>query len=276
MMDSKRPILVATPIKPLLTKHQCELCHNISLDFTMREPWTVLEPLHEAISTWPQPLLATIDPSLVPSSKTFTSSKIHKHLPSRLKRSHISKSLLGLRINQEYQNELKNDNYNLGRMRRELNGITTLRLTGEECLQKASDGCKLCLLLVNGIINNHHDKNIGNHAFLVSYGGFKAPPKYGTTIDFGSILLDRLSLKQSTITPNYVRLLSFHPFSLETGELVDFPLILVRPSFLFLLNLGIFLNISLTAQLGTMIKILFPCLFALKRNVLHQKKSRIC
>jgi hypothetical protein len=118
--------------------HSCKHCQELFLNFSSREPWDALQPLHKHLEKWPNEWYQEVPHWILPRQVL----KPIKSTPARrLKGVFESFTRRPKHFNQRYQQVLMTDDNLKRRAQSALRLVILFDLDRKECVQRAEKGC---------------------------------------------------------------------------------------------------------------------------------------
>jgi hypothetical protein len=134
--------------------HSCKYCHTLTLDFTKREPWNTLRPLHQTMTNWGPEQLAGVPYWMIPAASNKIASSI------RSSKSSISRKATSLfakvttsndkyrDLNDIYKSSLSADPRLKDIAQTNLRDLTFFRVDRDEYMKQIGPNCLLLRLLL--------------------------------------------------------------------------------------------------------------------------------
>ena len=132
--------------------HSCHLCQEVYLDFSTKDPWEILQPLHKSMENWSTERQNAVPSWILPlsiravprSRETFGLTKFKRSL--RRIQQVGSKNTLNVRYRTAV---LENESLRV-EASKWLNEMRFFDITFEECTRRANTGCKFFQTLIHG------------------------------------------------------------------------------------------------------------------------------
>jgi hypothetical protein len=133
--------------------HKCRLCQDLYLDFSLKEPWEILKPLHKSMQNWSTERQNEVPNWIMPLSiRTEPRSTEKPTLSAKIKSSlrRIRQSGSKNMLNAQYREALLQDDTLRAEAANSLEKTRFFAITFRECADRAQRGCIFFSKLIEG------------------------------------------------------------------------------------------------------------------------------